>query len=111
MLKLLWSWTLTAIAGAICYVICNRIPLEGIPAVIVFGIIGSIVAVVVFVAGNSFLPEFKDALAFALKLVGAEKIMAKLGIKISTPEPVKNEDSLDEAMVEETMIEESVRED
>ena len=79
MLKLIWSWLLTAIAGAICYFICGKIALDGIPAVIVYGIIGTVVAAVVFCAGWCFAPEFKDAVAFALKLVGAEKVMAKIG--------------------------------
>ena len=81
MLKLVWSWILTAIAGAICYFICKKIALEGIPALIVNGIIGSVVAVVVFVGGSSFLPEFKDACAFALHIVGMDKISKKLGLK------------------------------
>ena len=79
MLKLLWSWILTAFSGVIVYFVCGKIPLEGIPAVIVYGIIGSVVSVAIFAAGNSFLPEFKDAFAFGLKLIGAQKIMAKIG--------------------------------
>lgn len=78
MLKLLWSWFLTAVAGAIVYFICKKVPLEGIPALIVNGIIGSVVSVVVFAAGSSFLPEFKDAFFFALHIVGMDKIAKKL---------------------------------
>jgi O-antigen/teichoic acid export membrane protein len=79
MLKLLWSWILTAIAGAITYLICTKIPLEGIPALIVFGIIGSVISVTIFAAGSCFLPEFKDAFAFALHIVGMDKIVKKIG--------------------------------
>ena len=78
MLKLLWSWLLTGIAGAIVYFICKKIALEGIPAIIVYGIIGSVVSVAVFAAGSSFLPEFKDAFNFALHIVGADKFLKKL---------------------------------
>ncbi|MBQ7542177.1 MAG: oligosaccharide flippase family protein [Clostridia bacterium] len=78
MLKLLWSWLLTAAAGAICYVICGKIGLQGIPALIVYGIIGSVVSVAVFAAGSFFLPEFKPSIAFALKLAGLGKLQAKL---------------------------------
>ena len=81
MLKLLWSWLLTAGAGAIVYFVCKKIALQGIPAVIVYGIIGTVVSAAVFCVGNSFLPEFKEAVAFALKVVGAEKIMKKLSSK------------------------------
>ena len=79
MFKLLWSWLLAAIASAIVYFVCGKINLEGIPAIIVFGIIGSVVSVGVFCAGNCFLPEFKDAFEFGLRLIGAQKIMAKIG--------------------------------
>ena len=78
MLKLLWSGILTASAGAIVYFICRKIHLDGIPAVIVYGIIGTAVAGIIYCAGNSFLPEFREAVAFALKVVGAEKITKKL---------------------------------
>ena len=81
MLKLLWSWILTGISGAAVYFICKKIALDGIPALIVGGIIGSAVSVVVFVIGSSFLPEFKDACAFALHIVGMDKISKKLGFK------------------------------
>ena len=80
MLKLLWSWILTGISGAAVYFICKIIALDGIPALIVGGIIGSAVSVVVFVIGSSFLPEFKDACAFALHIVGMDKIAKKLGL-------------------------------
>lgn len=78
MLKLLWSWILTALSGAICYLICKKIALDGIPAIIVNGLIGSFVFAVVFCAGSCFLPEFKEAFAFALKIVGLNKITAKI---------------------------------
>ena len=78
MLKLAWSWILTAISGAIVYIICKKIALDGIPALIVNGIIGSAVSVVVYVAGSSFLPEFKDACTFALHIVGMDKIVKKI---------------------------------
>lgn len=78
MLKLLWSWILTAISGAICYFTCRKIGLDGIPAFIVNGIIGSTVSIVVFAAGSIFLPEFRPAVAFAFKLVGLKKLMAKI---------------------------------
>ena len=75
MLKLLWSWILTGISGAICYFICKKIELSGIPAIIVYGIIGSVVSVVVYVLGSSFLPEFKPAVEFGLKITGLNKII------------------------------------
>ncbi len=78
MLKLMWSWLLTAISGGIVYLICKKIALEGIPAIIVYGIIGSVVSVVVFAAGSSFLPEFKDAFFFAFHIVGMDKFVKKL---------------------------------
>jgi hypothetical protein len=70
---------LTAGAGAICYFVCKKIPLEGIPAIVVNGIIGSVIAVSVFVIGNCFLPEFKDAVEFTLRVTGMDKIVKKLG--------------------------------
>ena len=76
MLKLLWTWLLTALAGGICYFICKKIALDGIPAIIVNGIVGSVVSVVIFCAGNFFLPEFKDALAFGFHLIGMKKMAA-----------------------------------
>ena len=76
MLKLLWTWLITALAGGICYFICKKIALDGIPAIIVNGIVGSVVSVVVFCAGNFFLPEFKDALAFGFHLIGMKKMVA-----------------------------------
>ena len=75
MLKLLWSWILTGISGAICYFICSRIAVEGIPAIIVYGIIGSVVSVAVYVSGSCFLPEFKPAVEFGLKIVGLNKFI------------------------------------
>ena len=73
MLKLLWTWILTTVAGAICYFVCGMIKLNGIPALLVYGIVATITANVVYAAGNSILPEFKPALNFALKLAGIKK--------------------------------------
>lgn len=78
MLRLLWTWILTAVAGGICYLICGAIPLSGIPGLIVNGVIASVVSVTVFAVGNSFLPEFKDAVAFAFRIVGLNKVVKKL---------------------------------
>ena len=78
MLKLLWSWVLTAAAGAITYFVCRKIALTGIPALIVGGIVGSVASVSIFAAGNCFLPEFKPAVAFMLKLAGLNKLRAKI---------------------------------
>ena len=73
MLKLLWTWIITAAAGAACYLICKAIKLTGIPAFIVYGIIATIIANAVYAVGNSILPEFKSTVKFALKLVGIKK--------------------------------------
>ena len=81
MLKLLWSWILTAVSCAICYFVCRRIPLDGIPAVIVYGCIGSAVSVVVYAVGSCFLPEFKPSIAFMLKLAGLNKLKARLKLQ------------------------------
>ena len=78
MLRLLWTWILTAVAGGICCLICGAIPLSGIPGLIVNGVIASVVSVTVFAVGNSFLPEFKDAVAFAFRIVGLNKVVKKL---------------------------------
>ena len=78
MLRLVWTWALTAASGAICYFICGAIPLSGITAVIVYGLIASVVSVTVFALGSSFLPEFKDAVAFAFRIVGLNKVVKKL---------------------------------
>ena len=78
MLRLLWTWTLTAVSGAACYFICGAIPLEGIPAIIVNGAIASVISIAVFALGSSFLPEFKDAVAFAFRIVGLNKVVNKL---------------------------------
>ena len=77
MLKVLWSWILTALSGVICYWICHKIALDGIPALIVYGLIASAVSLAIFAAGSSFLPEFKDAIAFALKLAGLNKLLGR----------------------------------
>ena len=73
MLKLLLSWGLTALSIVLCRFLCGKIPLDGIPAVIVYGVIASVISNLVFAAGNSFLPEFKPAVAFLLKLIGIKK--------------------------------------
>ena len=85
MLKLLWSWLLTAGSGAIVYFICRAIPMQGIPAILVYGIIGSAVSIVIYILGNVFMPEFKPAVAFALKLIGLNKVAKKL--KLVAPAP------------------------
>ena len=76
LLKLLLSWGLTALSCAICYYICQKIALQGIAALIVNGIIASAVSLTIFAVGNSFLPEFRDALAFFLKLSGLKRLFA-----------------------------------
>nr|WP_316624100.1 polysaccharide biosynthesis protein [uncultured Ruminococcus sp.] len=73
MLKLLWLWIVTAAAGAACYFVCGMINLEGIPAIIVYGIIATVISFVFYAAGNCFLPEFKPAVSFALRLAGIKK--------------------------------------
>lgn len=78
MFKLLWTWTLTAFSCAICYVIYRLTGLHGIPAIIVYGIIATVVLNVVYVIGNSFLPEFKSSVKFALRISGLSKIINKL---------------------------------
>lgn len=77
MLKLLWLWVLTALAGAICYFLCKIIKLNGIPAFIVYGIVATLIANIVYAAGNSILPEFKPTVYFALKLIGIKKNKSK----------------------------------
>ena len=97
MLKLLWSWLLTAGSGAIVYFICRAIPMQGIPAIIVYGIIGSAVSVVIYILGNVFMPEFKPAVAFALKLIGLNKVAKKLKLVAPAPAsaPAETTDSAD----------------
>ena len=73
MLKLLWTWIITAVAGTACYFVCKAINLNGIPAIIVYGIVATIIANAVHAVGNSILPEFKSTVKFALKLVGIKK--------------------------------------
>ncbi len=79
MLKLGLYSAITVFSGAVCYFICGRIKLEGIPAIIVYGIIATVVANVFFLAGSSFLPEFKPSIAFALKVTGLKKLTVKKG--------------------------------
>lgn len=81
MLKLLWSWLLTAVSCAACYFVCRRIPLSGIPAIIVYGCIASAISVAVYAAGSFFLPEFRPAIAFMLKLAGLGKVSKKLKLQ------------------------------
>ena len=97
MLKLLWSWLLTAGSGAIVYFICRAIPMQGIPAILVYGIIGSAVSVVIYILGNVFMPEFKPAVAFALKLIGLNKVAKKLKLVAPAPAsaPAETTDSAD----------------
>lgn len=89
MLKLLWSWLLTAGSGAIVYFICRAIPMQGIPAILVYGIIGSAVSIVIYILGNVFMPEFKPAVAFALKLIGLNKVAKKLKLVAPAPAPAE----------------------
>lgn len=77
MLKLLWLWVLTALAGAICYFLCKIIHLNGIPALIVYGIVATLISNIIYAAGNSILPEFKPTISFALKLIGIKKNKSK----------------------------------
>lgn len=77
MLKLVWYWVITAVAGAAVYFICRAIALTGIPAIIAGVLIGTGVFAVVFLAGTFFLPEFKDAFRFALHIVGLDKKLLK----------------------------------
>ena len=97
MLKLLWSWLLTAGSGAIVYFICRAIPMQGIPAILVYGIIGSAVSIVIYILGNVFMPEFKPAVAFALKLIGLNKVAKKLKLVAPAPAsaPAETTDSAD----------------
>ena len=95
MLKLLWSWLLTAGSGAIVYFICRAIPMQGIPAIIVYGIIGSAVSIVIYILGNMFMPEFKPAVAFALKLIGLNKVAKKLKLVAPAPAPVETTENAD----------------
>ena len=44
---------------------------------IVYGMIASVISVVIYIAGNCFLPEFKSAVAFTLKLTGLKKLLPK----------------------------------
>ena len=77
MYKLLLSWALTAASCAICYFVCRKIALQGIPALLVNGIVASVVANVVYAAGSCFLPEFKPSIAFLFKLAGLQKLTPK----------------------------------
>jgi len=77
MLKLLLTWGLTAAAGVACYFVCGLIHLTGIPAFIVYGVVATIIANLVYAAGNSILPEFKPTVRFALSLVGIKKKQKK----------------------------------
>ncbi len=95
MLKLLWSWLLTAGSGAIVYFICRAIPMQGIPAIIVYGIIGSAVSIVIYILGNMFMPEFKPAVAFALKLIGLNKVAKKLKLVAPAPAPAETTENVE----------------
>ena len=79
MFRLIWSWILTAVAGAICYIICRFLALDGIKAIAVYGVIATVVANAVYAAGSSILPEFKPSVSFALKLIGLKKGKKKSG--------------------------------
>ena len=75
--RLLLSVVLTVLSGAICYVVCSKIPLEGIAALIVRAAIASVVSNLIFAAGSRFLPEFKPSIAFILRLTGLKKLVRK----------------------------------
>lgn len=75
--RLLLYVLLTVLSGAICYFVCSKIPLTGIPALIVRAAVASVVANVIFAAGCSFLPEFKPSIQFALRVAGIQKRLKK----------------------------------
>ncbi len=77
LLKQLLSWGLTALSCGICYYVCKKLALQGIAALIVNGSIATVVSLTVFAAGNSFLPEFKPAIAFVGKLTGLNRLAKK----------------------------------
>ena len=83
MLRLTWYWILAIIAGGGCYFACSKIGLEGIPAFIVYGIVGTLITAVVYIAGTCFLPEFMPSVAFGFKIIGMKKISEKItdGVK------------------------------
>ena len=73
MFRLLWAWVLTAASGAASWFVCKLINLTGIPGFIACGVVASLISFAVYAAGMSFLPEFKPAVRFVLKLVGIKK--------------------------------------
>ena len=77
MLKLLWTWTLTGISCGICYVIYRLTGLGGIPAILAYGVLATVVSNAVYALGNRFLPEYRSAVTFALKLTGIGKLRKK----------------------------------
>ena len=77
MIKLLYTWGLTAVSCAICYVIYKLTNLSGIPAIIVYGLIATAVSNIIYAVGNSFLPEYKSAISFAKKLVSFKGLRKK----------------------------------
>ena len=78
MFRLLWTWILTAISGAICYFVCGKLALKGIPALIVYGILATVISNAVYAAGSAFLPEFRPSVEFALKLSGLNKLTSRI---------------------------------
>lgn len=77
MFKQLYTWGLTAVSCAICYVIYKLTNLSGIPAIIVYGIIATAVSNIIYAVGNSFLPEYKSAVSFAKRLVSFKGLRKK----------------------------------
>lgn len=77
MIKLLYTWGLTAVSCVICYVIYKLTNLSGIPAIIVYGLIATAVSNIIYAVGNSFLPEYKSAISFAKKLVSFKGLRKK----------------------------------
>ncbi len=77
MLKLFYTWALTAVSCVICYAIYKLTNLSGIPAIIVYGIIATAVSNIIYAVGNRFLPEYKSAVSFAKKLVSFKGLRKK----------------------------------
>ena len=57
MLKTLWTWVLTAIAGAASCCVTKQIPLTGIPGFIVYGLTASVISVTIYAAEPAFCPS------------------------------------------------------
>ncbi|MBQ7573406.1 MAG: oligosaccharide flippase family protein [Clostridia bacterium] len=68
-LKLLFFAVLTTVSGVICYYVCLWLNFDGIIAIVVNLAVATVVLNVVFVAGSSFLPEFKPAIGFLKRAI------------------------------------------